>query len=61
MISLFNLMLMDNIILIDLYKIIQPIAEDQCDMVLGSRFTEKTAYKGSLSRRIGKYFILPLY
>lgn len=29
----------------DLYKIIQPIAENQCDMVLGSRFTEKTAYK----------------
>ena len=25
----------------DLYKIIQPIAENQCDMVLGSRFTEK--------------------
>lgn len=44
----------------DLYKIIQPIAEGQCDMVLGSRFTEKTAYKGSISRRIG-IFILLLY
>lgn len=44
----------------DLYKIIQPIAEDQCDMVLGSRFTEKTAYKGSLSRRIGIFYFTAL-
>ena len=29
----------------DLYKIIQPIAEGQCDMVLGSRFTEKQLTK----------------
>ncbi len=27
----------------DLYKIIKPIAEDECDMVLGSRFTEKNS------------------
>lgn len=44
----------------DLYKIIQPIAEDQSDMVLGSRFTEKTAYKGSLSRRIGIFYFTAL-
>ena len=29
----------------DLYKIIKPIAEDECDMVLGSRFTEKQHIK----------------
>ncbi|MED4653812.1 glycosyltransferase family 2 protein [Bacillus pseudomycoides] len=44
----------------DLYKIIQPIAENKCDMVLGSRFTEKTAYKGSLSRRIGIFYFTAL-
>ncbi|MGH1092968.1 glycosyltransferase family 2 protein [Bacillus mycoides] len=44
----------------DLYKIIQPIAENQCDMVLGSRFTKKTAYKGSISRRIGIFYFTAL-
>ncbi len=44
----------------DLYKIIKPIAEDECDMVLGSRFTEKTAYKGSISRRIGIFYFTAL-
>ncbi|OUB20887.1 glycosyl transferase family 2 [Bacillus thuringiensis serovar yunnanensis] len=44
----------------DLYKIIQPIAKDQYEMVLGSRFTEKTAYKGSLSRRIGIFYFTAL-
>ncbi|MFD3450250.1 glycosyltransferase family 2 protein [Microbacteriaceae bacterium 4G12] len=44
----------------DLYKIIEPIAADQCDMVLGSRFTEKTEYKGSISRRIGILYFTAL-
>lgn len=44
----------------DLYNIIKPIAENECDMVLGSRFTKKTAYKGSLSRRIGIFYFTAL-
>lgn len=44
----------------DLYKIIQPVAENECDMVLGSRFTEKTEYRGSVSRRIGIFYFTAL-
>lgn len=40
----------------DLKKLIEPIANGECDMALGSRFTVKTDYKGSLSRRIGIYY-----
>ncbi|WP_028400722.1 glycosyltransferase family 2 protein [Ectobacillus panaciterrae] len=44
----------------DLYKIIKPIAENECDIVVGSRFAEKTDYKGSISRRIGIYYFTAL-
>ncbi|WP_227394345.1 glycosyltransferase family 2 protein [Jeotgalibacillus aurantiacus] len=39
-----------------LQKIITSITEDDTDMVVGSRFLEKTDYKGALSRRIGIYY-----
>jgi glycosyltransferase involved in cell wall biosynthesis len=37
----------------DLENLITEIKTSNYDMVIGSRFVEKTAYKGSLSRRIG--------
>jgi glycosyltransferase involved in cell wall biosynthesis len=37
----------------ELDKIIQPILDGQADMVLGSRWVEKTGYKSSRSRRAG--------
>ncbi|PPA70273.1 glycosyltransferase family 2 protein [Jeotgalibacillus proteolyticus] len=40
----------------DLTKLIQPIMDGEADMVIGSRFVQKTSYKGSLARRIGIYY-----
>jgi glycosyltransferase involved in cell wall biosynthesis len=39
-----------------LEKIIQPVTECVSDMVIGSRYVEKTAYKSSISRRVGMIF-----
>jgi len=40
----------------DLIDLLTPIFEDEADMVVGSRFVEKTDYKGALSRRIGIFY-----
>lgn len=40
----------------DLVTIVNPVLAGECDMCIGSRFIEKTAYKGSLMRRIGIYY-----
>lgn len=37
----------------DLRKLIEPIINYQADMVIGSRFVEKTAYKSSSMRKVG--------
>lgn len=37
----------------DLEKIIGPVAKGDADMVLGSRYVEKTGYKAPLARRMG--------
>ncbi len=43
----------------DLYKIIKPIAEDECDMVLGSRFTEKQHIKVVFPEESVFFILLP--
>ena len=40
----------------DLDKLVAEIKQSQYDLVIGSRFVEKSSYKGSLSRRIGIYY-----
>ncbi len=40
----------------DLRELIQPIINNEADMVIGSRFLEKTQYKGSSARRLGIYY-----
>lgn len=40
----------------DLMTIIGPVISGECDMCIGSRFVEKTAYSGSKSRRAGIYY-----
>jgi glycosyltransferase involved in cell wall biosynthesis len=40
----------------ELHKIIQPVLDGECDMAIGSRFLQKTSYKGTIQRRIGIYF-----
>ncbi|MBM7649328.1 glycosyltransferase involved in cell wall biosynthesis [Bacillus ectoiniformans] len=40
----------------DLLAVLEPIALNQCDMCIGSRFVQRTDYSGSLSRRIGIYY-----
>lgn len=40
----------------ELATIVNPVLAGECDMCIGSRFIEKTAYKGSLARRIGIYY-----
>ncbi len=40
----------------DLENLIQPLLENTCDMVIGSRFIQKTGYKGAWNRRIGILF-----
>jgi glycosyltransferase involved in cell wall biosynthesis len=40
----------------DFINLIEPLKQNKCDMVVGSRFVEKTEYKGSLLRRVGIYF-----
>ncbi|GAB1773418.1 glycosyltransferase family 2 protein [Priestia aryabhattai] len=44
----------------DLEKLINEIQNRDYDMVIGSRFVEKTAYKGTLTRRIGIYYFYKL-
>lgn len=44
----------------DLLHIIEPLQTGECDMVIGSRFCEKTDYKGAVSRRIGIYYFTVL-
>lgn len=41
---------------LDLKELLSPIINGQADMVVGSRFVEKTEYRGSHSRRIGIYY-----
>lgn len=40
----------------DLVNLIDEIKKTDYDMIIGSRFVEKSEYKGSLSRRIGIYY-----
>lgn len=40
----------------DLDKLVAEIKKSQYDLVIGSRFVEKSSYKGSVSRRIGIYY-----
>ncbi|MDL4839112.1 glycosyltransferase family 2 protein [Aquibacillus rhizosphaerae] len=40
----------------DLQYLVQEIKTSKCDMVIGSRFIEKTDYKGSFMRRLGIYY-----
>ena len=44
----------------DLESLYDEIEKTEYDMVIGSRFVEKSAYKGSLSRRIGIYYFFYL-
>lgn len=47
----------------DLDTIIQPLLNtpaNHCDMIVGSRFVEKTDYKGAIARRIGIYYFSKL-
>lgn len=41
----------------EIEKLVQPILQDEVDVTIGSRFLEKTDYKGSNSRRIGIFFL----
>lgn len=40
----------------DIETLIKTIKTEKCDMVVGSRFVEKSGYQGSTSRRIGIYY-----
>ncbi|SFJ00324.1 hypothetical protein SAMN02799624_02945 [Paenibacillus sp. UNC496MF] len=40
----------------DIAKLVREITEGGWDMVIGSRFVEKSGYKGSLSRRAGIFY-----
>ncbi|RED55346.1 glycosyltransferase family 2 protein [Cohnella lupini] len=44
----------------ELAKIIQPIVDGRADMVLGSRFLEKTSYRSTLGRRVGIFILSKL-
>lgn len=48
----------------DLYTIIEPLVNDaqleNVDMIIGSRFVEKTDYKGAVTRRIGIFYFSQL-
>jgi len=44
----------------ELVKIIEPIVKNEADMVIGSRFVQKTAYKGSTIRRTGIFYFTGL-
>ena len=43
-----------------LSKIVEPIRRDEVDMVVGSRFLEKTGFQSSFSRRMGINFFVHL-
>lgn len=36
-------------------RLVDPIVAGQCDMVIGSRYVEKSDYRGALSRRMGSW------
>ncbi|MBU5268050.1 glycosyltransferase family 2 protein [Virgibacillus proomii] len=40
----------------DFLELIKPIIKNEEDMVVGSRFLQKTSYRGSKTRRIGIYY-----
>jgi len=40
----------------DLENLVEEITKTNYDMIIGSRFVEKSAYRGSLPRRIGIYY-----
>lgn len=40
----------------DFEKIIAPILSNEADLTIGSRYIEKTSYKGTILRRIGIYY-----
>lgn len=40
----------------DLVNLVEEITRTKFDMIIGSRFVEKSAYRGSLPRRIGIYY-----
>ena len=40
----------------DITKLIAPIERDECDLVLGSRFLEPTAYHMTFAKRVGREF-----
>ena len=44
----------------DLATIVNPVLDGECDMCIGSRFVEKTAYRGSSLRRFGIYYFQSL-
>lgn len=44
----------------DLWALISPLWEETCDMTIGSRFLQRTGYKGSFPRRIGIYYFSKL-
>ncbi|SEG74477.1 glycosyltransferase family 2 protein [Paenibacillus sp. UNC499MF] len=44
----------------DIDKLVREIRESGADMVIGSRFVEKSSYKSSLPRRIGIYYFYML-
>ncbi|MDT2262738.1 glycosyltransferase family 2 protein [Paenibacillus larvae] len=56
MITLFSLMQTGQHDPKDLDKLVAEIKKSQYDLVIGSRFVEKSSYKGSVSRRIGIYY-----
>ncbi|MCX7920983.1 MAG: glycosyltransferase family 2 protein [Clostridia bacterium] len=37
-------------------KLIEPLKQDRCDMAIGSRYVEETAYRSSVTRRMGMIF-----
>ncbi|WP_088188869.1 glycosyltransferase family 2 protein [Desulfosporosinus sp. FKA] len=41
----------------EIRKLTEPILRDRADVTIGSRFLSKTAYKSSLSRRMGIYLL----
>nr|WP_077706362.1 glycosyltransferase family 2 protein [Virgibacillus dokdonensis] len=40
----------------DLFQLVAPIIKNEADMVIGSRFLQRTDYKGSKLRRVGIYY-----
>src|SRR3954471_12405923 len=45
---------------LDIDSLLQPIMNEDIDMVVGSRFIKNTDYKGSLTRRVGIFYFSTL-